>query len=61
MAAKKNLNFKEWLMLQELSTSTGDIAGFQRITVPMVRRQWLGHWGKEDPFFKKKKKKKKKK
>lgn len=49
------MGFKEFLKLQETGTSTGDIAGFARPVMPMVRR--FGPWGKEDPFFKKKKKK----
>ena len=33
------MNFKEWL-IKEVGTSTGDIAGFRRITLPMVRRRF---------------------
>jgi hypothetical protein len=55
---RKYTTFSEWLQLRETATSTGDIAGFKRMTLPMVTRQWVGHWGDEDPFFKKKKKKK---
>ena len=32
------MKFKEWL--NETMTSTGDIAGFRRISIPLVRRQW---------------------
>ncbi len=59
-----NKGFKEWLTKEEskqneTSTSTGDVAGFARhVFSSPVRRQWLGPWAVEDPFFKKKKKKK---
>lgn len=33
------MRFKDWL-LKEVGTSTGDIAGFRRISIPMVRRVW---------------------
>lgn len=33
------MRFKEFL-LKEVGTSTGDIAGFRRIAIPMVRRMW---------------------
>jgi len=33
------MGFKEWL-IKEVGTSTGDIAGFRRITLPMVRRRF---------------------
>lgn len=52
------MDFKEWLKLQEVGTSTGSVAGFSRMTIPMVRRQFMPHWGEDDPFFTKKKKKK---
>lgn len=55
------MNFKEWMKLQEVGTSTGSIAGFSRIAIPTVRRQFMPHWGEGDPFFTSKKKKKKKK
>ncbi len=32
------MTFKQWLM--ETGTTTGDIAGFSRICMPMVRRTW---------------------
>jgi len=51
----KKLNFRKWI---ETSTSTSCVASFPRIALPMRRRDWLGHWGEEDPFFKKKKRKK---
>lgn len=51
------MNFKEWMKLQEVGTSTGSVAGFARMTLPMVRRQFMPHWGEGDPFFTKKKKK----
>lgn len=56
--AEKNLDFRTWLRLQETGTSTGDVAGFSRISIPLVRRQMtLGPWGEQDPFFNKKKRK----
>jgi len=55
------MTFKEWFKLQEVGTSTASIAGFSRMTLPMVRRQFVMALGEQDPFFKKKKKKKKKK
>jgi len=48
------LVFKKWLSLQEVGTSTGDVAGFKRISIPLIRRVWP--WNVEDPFFKKKNK-----
>ncbi len=52
------MEFKIWLKLQEVGTSTASVAGFKRMVIPgPVRRQWLGPWSVEDPFFKKKKKK----
>jgi len=30
--------FDEWMQLKETGTSTGDVAGFQRIAIPLVRR-----------------------
>jgi hypothetical protein len=51
-----SIEFKKWMKLQEVGTSTGDVAVFQRIAIPLVRRQVLGPWGEEDPFFKKKRK-----
>jgi len=33
------MRFKEFL-LKEVGTSTGDIAGFRRIAIPLVRRMW---------------------
>jgi len=61
MVAKKSLNFKEWLKLNEVGTSTGDVAGFQRMVIPgEVRRKPVTTYShstpEEDPFFKKKKK-----
>lgn len=34
------MRFKEFLQLDEAGTTTGDIAGFSRITLPLVRRIW---------------------
>lgn len=33
------MRFKEF-MIQEVGTSTGDIAGFSRISIPLTRRMW---------------------
>lgn len=50
------MTFKEWLKLQEVGTSTADVAFFQRpIFGSTIQRKWLGPWAQEDPFFKKKK------
>lgn len=50
MVARKSLDFREWLKLNEVGTSTGDVASFQRVVIPgVVRRRW------PDPVFKKKK------
>jgi hypothetical protein len=53
------MDFKKWLQLQEVGTSTGCVAGFARISLPLIRRTWFG-WEEEDPFFKKSKNKRKK-
>lgn len=37
------MKFREFMKLQETGTSTGDIAGFSRICIPMIRRQWATH------------------
>ena len=44
------MKFKEWMQIQEVGTSTSCIAGFSRMTLPMVRRMWPMEWGswKED-------------
>jgi hypothetical protein len=47
------MSFKVWLKLQEQGTSTGDVAGFARPCIGMVRRPWP--WDVEDMFFHKKK------
>lgn len=47
------LNFKQWL--NEVATSTADVAVFARPIMGVVRRHYP--WTEEDPFFKKKKKK----
>lgn len=49
--------FAHWLATNEVSTSTGDIAGFSRPMMDVVRRDWLGVWGEDDPFFHKNRKK----
>ena len=56
------MHFKKWLQLQEVGTSTGDVAIFSLPVLPMIRRMWFPPWGDEDQddFFKKSKKKKKK-
>lgn len=53
------MTFKEWLV-KEVGTSTGDIACFARMTLPMVRRVWppmIATMFEEDPPRKKKIKK----
>lgn len=53
------INFKSWLnekIIEENATGTNCIAGFARMTMPLVRRIWPQEV--EDDFFKKKKKKK---
>lgn len=52
------MSFREWLKLNEAGTSTANVAGFKRISLPMRRRDWarlLGPWSEEDLFFSKKK------
>lgn len=49
------MNFREWLKLHETGTSTADIAGFSRITIPLVRRWWISDWEEEQAGKKKKK------
>ncbi len=49
------MQFKQWL--NETGTSTGDIAGFSRITIPLVRRWWVSDWEEEQKTGKKRKKK----
>ena len=36
------MKFKEWFELQETGTTTSCIAGFRRITLPLVKRVWPG-------------------
>ena len=57
------MEFKKWLKLQEVGTTsgggtgTGDIAMFKsRIGSPVRRADLGGVWGEEDPFFKKRRK-----
>lgn len=38
MAHTEYPSFSQWFQLRETGTSTGDIAGFSRMTIPMVRR-----------------------
>lgn len=33
-------SFKQWMLYKECGTSTGDIAGFSRISIPLVTRTW---------------------
>ena len=35
------LSFKQWILYKECGTSTGDIAGFSRIAIPLVTRTWM--------------------
>ena len=58
------LNFKDWLEMQESGTSTACIAGFSRIVMPLITRQWptlLKDDDDEEEHHHKKKKSKKKK
>jgi hypothetical protein len=51
------MRFREWLKLKETGTTTSCIAGFSRIAIPMVRRQWspeIKTMFEEDPPRKKK-------
>lgn len=50
------MRFKQWIDLNETGTSTGDIAGFSRITIPLNRRWWVSDWEEEQSGKKKKKK-----
>jgi len=60
---KKKKSFTEWLekrdpdLVNEVGTTTADIAIFQRMTIPAVRRQFAQvlPFGEEDEFFQKKK------
>lgn len=52
------MRFKKWFNLQEVGTTTADIAGFSRIAIPLVRRWWA--IGIEDDEQNSKPKKKKK-
>ncbi len=47
------MKFKDWMM-NEVGTSTADIAGFARITLPLIRRQWPSEFSFDE--FKRKKK-----
>lgn len=47
------MNFKQWF--NETMTSTGDIAGFRRPILPILRRDWMPFFG-EDPEPMKRKK-----
>jgi len=50
------MRFKDWL-IKEVGTTTGDIAAFRRIALPMVRRQWppeISTMFEEDPPKKRK-------
>jgi hypothetical protein len=49
------MTFKEWVIIREM-TSTSCIAGFSRMTLPMVRRMWPMDWGSWKDDRKKKKK-----
>jgi|SaaInlV_165m_DNA_2_1040747.scaffolds.fasta_scaffold231182_1 hypothetical protein len=33
------MRFKDYL-LQEVGTTTGDVAGFRRMSIPLTRRMW---------------------
>lgn len=34
------MTFKEFMKLDEVGTSTADVAGFSRICIPLTRRMW---------------------
>lgn len=34
-------SFKQWMLYRECGTSTGDVAGFSRIAIPLVTRTWM--------------------
>lgn len=51
-------DFANWLAKNETSTSTSCVAGFARPMTGLVRRDWLGVWAADDPFFRKERKKK---
>ena len=53
---EEGLSFKQFVKLQEVGTSTGDVAAFKRMTIPGQIKRQFPPWGDEDPFFKKKKK-----
>lgn len=40
------MKFKDWF-INEVGTSTADVAGFSRITIPLVRRWWVSDWEEE--------------
>lgn len=42
------MKFKDWL--NEAMTSTADVAGFSRICLPMVRRQWPSDGSKKKRY-----------
>lgn len=54
----ESFSFKQFMKLQEVGTSTGDVAAFKRMTIPGQIKRQFPPWGIEDPFFKKNKKKK---
>jgi len=43
------VDFKEWL-IKEVGTSTANVAAFQRITIPLIRRQWVNKIVFPDPW-----------
>jgi len=59
---KEHTHFEEWLkerdpdMVNEVGTTTADVALFKRMTIPSTRRQFAPNiaFGEEDDFFKKK-------
>lgn len=34
------MRFKDWLLWSETGTSTGDVAGFSRVAIPLVTRMY---------------------
>jgi len=55
------MNFKKWLKLDEVGTSTSAVAVFARPVGGIHTRTWPPFVGEEPPKKKKKKKKRKKK
>lgn len=50
------MRFRDWMKMQETMTSTGCIAGFSRIALPLSRRMWPTDHSEEEKKEPKKKK-----